>query len=126
MPGATRAPACVHYTTTREKAVNFHSSRIDAVCRHSPEPIFLDLCRQEPRLRALFAEAGRRGARTTRRFFWRDWERIKIKITRIVGWHAKNPAVSSSAAFEVAVYAIFDRFEVAARRRYRRARGRSA
>ena len=91
-----------------------------------PTQAFVDLCRQEPRLRSLFAEAGRRGARTTRRFFWSDWERIKAKIARIVGWHAKDPAIGTSAAYEVAISAIFDRYELAAHRRYRRARGRQS
>ena len=37
-----------------------------------------------------------------RRHNWRRYEALKSELARFVGWHARNPALRSSAAFDIA------------------------
>ncbi len=64
------------------------------------------LCRLEPRLRTLESKVAR-----IRREDWHGWERLNRELQTLVGWSACNPALASSAAYELAIAVLLDAWE---------------
>jgi hypothetical protein len=61
------------------------------------------LCRHEPGL-ILLARRARQWRGTTN---WRCYEALKLDLSRLAGWHARNPLLRTSQAYAVAHSAIF-------------------
>lgn len=77
-------------------------------------PRWAYLASAEPRLRDIAAEARSRPWSIAR------YERAKRRISRLVGWHARDPRLASSAAYEVAVWHVAGLMRSRSRRRARR------
>jgi hypothetical protein len=84
-------------------------SRAPAV-RPAEALTWAELVRLEPRLAALLAEA--RAVRDDGRDcfcadeHWGGQYGLKAKLLELVGWHARNPALASSRAYDVAYHTV--------------------
>ncbi|EMI40532.1 hypothetical protein [Rhodopirellula sp. SWK7] len=61
-------------------------------------PTWNDLVAIEPRLKPLAAYAA------TSRWSVSRYESLKRRVGRLVGWHSRNPRLSSSRCYEIAVW----------------------
>jgi len=80
---------------------------------HAPLPIiappapknWADIVRIEPRLTRLMDSARRDGNRTRRNAhaFYSTYGDYKRRLATVVGWHAADPRLKTSAAYDIAI-----------------------